>query len=789
MTRTFSLAIELFCSACHPPSYKGSFLEALIATTMNAIVVPPAFHWPITFCSVVGIVTWITSRHGMTRPTTRQTKLASFSVQNSVSPQSTTLDRPKTFKNIKNTKSTSDQTKNSTENSNLTPEGQPPIEPMLTPVLPLPDPPTQETWMWTSANVADYLLDIIKKHKDETPDKTNDPDFARAINTISQIYLYTNPTTGNTPKPDNQKEKEPEIEILDEDDEILTPDQAKLTLSKANLLPQELEPNVTLLSGAIERLVILTDNLPKKTIKELKAISYLLDQVAETPDLPTLSPKQPLPEEPRSQTIEQSQQSSSPPLSEIPPTPPRHEPAWLQEAEISAQILDEFLSKNCRPTDNTPHSSEIIKKLNVTRKYMESATRTINSTLQGQHAPKEEENNTLIGAINKLLTQLKNTKPSTNTTIPTHSSSSTTMTSPSITTPSTNTTPNPAQGTKPKPPYNQVASKQSPDTTSKANKQIPNTMAKTNKQNSNPTTNQPAQPPPKPTRYVLRFHGNPPLIQDRMTSERAMSLLNSKLQEHEDTKGKVTVIGVAPKPNGNYIISFTNDSPIEIIERHKDTFRSTLAHDFPHTTFSKDEPWTRIIVHSVPRNDQNNNPRTEDQLLTAIKINPALKGIKITQPPRWLKSEDLLTDKKAAAITFAFVQIQDETTKRILNNPFFMFGTEVRTELWKDKPKPIQCKKCWRTNHLTKQCSSPITRCRKCGKKGSEDEHPVHCDQCPKDRTTDAECPHLWCPNCHGNDHAADDPRCTFLHFNSQTNQIRQLHPNARSRQQTTSNP
>jgi steroid 5-alpha reductase family enzyme len=28
---------------------------------MNAIVVPPAFHWPITFLSIVGFTTWVVS--------------------------------------------------------------------------------------------------------------------------------------------------------------------------------------------------------------------------------------------------------------------------------------------------------------------------------------------------------------------------------------------------------------------------------------------------------------------------------------------------------------------------------------------------------------------------------------------------------------------------------------------------------------------------------------------------------------------------------------------------------
>jgi hypothetical protein len=106
--------------------------------------------------------------------------------------------------------------------------------------------------------------------------------------------------------------------------------------------------------------------------------------------------------------------------------------------------------------------------------------------------------------------------------------------------------------------------------------------------------------------------------------------LQQSIQENQVTKDKIKVIGIIPKPNGNYVVTFTADSPIPLIENNKNLFLSTLAEDRPNSSFTKDEPWTRIIVHNIPQNNQNNQPRTEESLLEAVKLNPAVNGVKIT---------------------------------------------------------------------------------------------------------------------------------------------------------------
>jgi hypothetical protein len=239
-----------------------------------------------------------------------------------------------------------------------------------------------------------------------------------------------------------------------------------------------------------------------------------------------------------------------------------------------------------------------------------------------------------------------------------------------------------------------------------------------------------------------------------------MKKINSRYEDLPDTKGKVKVIAVTGRPNGNYVITFTPDSCPQTIEAHKDVISKALAPDHPSVIVSKDEPWAKVIVHNISCVDDNHQPRTEANLMEAILVNPILKDVKITHPPRWVKPEERLEGKHATAISFAFIDKPDPILNNLLNSPFFMFGARVRLERWKEKLKPVQCKKCWKLTHTARQCPALNPRCRKCGKSSPEEQHPQHCSECKLAPSPPTECNHPCCPNCHGTDHCADDPNC-----------------------------
>jgi hypothetical protein len=269
----------------------------------------------------------------------------------------------------------------------------------------------------------------------------------------------------------------------------------------------------------------------------------------------------------------------------------------------------------------------------------------------------------------------------------------------------------------------------------------------------------PTQPPKHPLRYVISFKGNPPPHAERISSERATRKINEQYQTLAPSPN-LLVLGVASKPNGNYIVSYSNSSSESEAEKHKQILLSTLAPNHPAASVLRDIPWTRVLVHNISLKDDNFVARTEEQINSALKLNPILQDIQITQPARWILPPDRLQNKRASSISFSFIDKPNSIIPTLLAEPFHMYGSRTRVELWQNIPKFAQCKKCWKINHNTQNCTAVNPRCRKCGKTGTEDKHDEHCNECKRLPPSDGPCPHVNCSNCHAHDHCADDPRC-----------------------------
>jgi hypothetical protein len=282
----------------------------------------------------------------------------------------------------------------------------------------------------------------------------------------------------------------------------------------------------------------------------------------------------------------------------------------------------------------------------------------------------------------------------------------------------------------------------------------------------NPQTKKPTTPQKKsPLRYVIRFHGDPPPIEDRIQSERAMKRINDRLSDKATAQEKLSVIGVDCKPNGNYIITFSPSSPVGLADEHKQQLLHALAPGHPSASVVKDVPWTKIIVHNISRRDHLFQPRDSESLSQAILVNPVLENVEITQQPRFISSEEKLDaeHKTASAVSFSFIDKPNSILQKILTEPFYMFGRQVRVERWNEIPKPTQCKRCWKVGHKTIDCPRKTPRCRKCGYPEAESLHATHCNTCKTSDDTSNVCNHSNCANCQATDHLADDPKCPWL--------------------------
>ena len=278
----------------------------------------------------------------------------------------------------------------------------------------------------------------------------------------------------------------------------------------------------------------------------------------------------------------------------------------------------------------------------------------------------------------------------------------------------------------------------------------------------NPRPTKPTQTPKQPLRYVVNFKGKPLPHAERLSSERAMRKINDQYLSLTPPPN-LLVLGVTCKPNGNYVVSYSNSSSETDAESHKQILLTTLAPNHPAADAIRDIPWTRVLVHNITLKDDNFMNRSEEDINTALKLNPILKDVQITQPARWILPPERLENKRASSISFSFIDKPTSIIPALLSEPFHMHGSKVRVELWQNIPKFAQCKRCWKVTHDTQNCKAVNPRCRKCGKTGTEDKHDEHCSECKRLPSSDLPCSHISCANCHAHDHCADDPKCAKI--------------------------
>jgi hypothetical protein len=493
-----------------------------------------------------------------------------------------------------------------------------------------------------------------------------------------------------------------------------------------------------------------------------------------SPEVPKDIPEEPPDPRPAAAPAASLASSSSFPF--LSPTPLNTPPDWAQRALENAEFLWSTVDRNILPIENSPQSAESIKILCDIRQLMEKTNRAIGSALNGTKADQPPAQpiaeDLVLKAIEDLsvrmrtqeeaILQIKKAAAPVYRNVPTPSPFPTP--SPLPLPPNPDNGPSPA--TVPKPTYSQTTANNRPILN---RTKVPTTL---------PINKPTPTPPPTTLQYIVRFQGKPPPPENRWQNERATKKVNSAFDECPNTKNKLKVIAATLRPNGNYVITFSADSSPRLIEENKTLISKALAPDHPTAIVTKNEPWTKVVVHRISLLDDTLRPRTAASLLEAISVNPILKDVRITHPPSWVKSDENLKGRTFSAISFAFIDKQDPILPSLLKEPFFMFGTPAQVERWQEKLRPIQCKKCWHLTHTVKQCRCIHQRCRRCGKMGSEEQHREHCDECKKLPDAPALCVHSSCPNCLAKDHCADDPQCPVKLANAAKLKSRPTAPN-----------
>ena len=216
---------------------------------------------------------------------------------------------------------------------------------------------------------------------------------------------------------------------------------------------------------------------------------------------------------------------------------------------------------------------------------------------------------------------------------------------------------------------------------------------------------------------------------------------------------------VHPRSKGNFVFSFDGNIPFEHILSYEHIL---LAPFKGYGQLCPSLGWTRLLVHSVPFQDNDGIVFGLGALHLEVQTLPGLRKAYFAMHPRWLKLPQEI-NAKYTSVTFAVSDLDGSITSRLMQSRMAMFGKEVKVEKWVDKPALIQCSRCHVLGHnkSSKACAygTNLVRCFKCGGAHKSEEHNQKCP-CKHAVAGVCDCKHLRCLNCQGTDHHCRDTKC-----------------------------
>ncbi|KAG9114054.1 hypothetical protein FRC07_007706 [Ceratobasidium sp. 392] len=186
------------------------------------------------------------------------------------------------------------------------------------------------------------------------------------------------------------------------------------------------------------------------------------------------------------------------------------------------------------------------------------------------------------------------------------------------------------------------------------------------------------QGPDKPFASLLCFGPSEPF---RRLSH-AMSLSPST----KDT----TLLGVHRNRKDNLIVSLLHGTSDSMVEALIPVISSVFQPKNTPITVSRDTPWVKLMVSSVPARPVPGAPTySEEEVRNSFLLNPAVKQLSITRAPRWIRNPASITGAHSS-FTFSFEDSDGSLAQAIAKSRLFMFGEPVHLKRWTSKPRPKQ---------------------------------------------------------------------------------------------------
>lgn len=185
-----------------------------------------------------------------------------------------------------------------------------------------------------------------------------------------------------------------------------------------------------------------------------------------------------------------------------------------------------------------------------------------------------------------------------------------------------------------------------------------------------------------PVRLIIRFSGHPPEALKEASAAVLHSGLTSSFSEIPRL-ARTPVLGVHKNRAGNLIISLPHGTPKGTLTLATTTIRKAFG--LPDSVMvTKDVAWSSIMLSSVQARPSSDTPVfTDEAVAETLLLNPALKDLSLTRPPRWVRKPTEI--KLHSSVVFSFEDPDGTLLKHLLNTRLFAFGAPVTAKIWTSK--------------------------------------------------------------------------------------------------------
>ena len=208
---------------------------------------------------------------------------------------------------------------------------------------------------------------------------------------------------------------------------------------------------------------------------------------------------------------------------------------------------------------------------------------------------------------------------------------------------------------------------------------------------------------------------------------------------------------------GNFVFTIRGKVDFPLIFSYS---RFLLA-PFPSAELAPTGEWTWAQLRGVPIWSDDSLPRSQDELLTALRVNPAFENAILTITPRWQVPVERL-EGESGTVVIAFCDPDGTIARQAREDHVFMFNSYVQFSISRSRPTLIQCTRCHQLGHArnSRACRVP-TEALVCFICGGAHRSERHMQECPRVHTDIGicDCP-LKCILCGNPGHHARDPKC-----------------------------